>query len=177
MRVWKKGIYAPISPTELTVEARQILGILTTCRNPTSRFIARVLGLKASEINEFLTECRSMTHPAIVEIFKIGLNPIAFVSLAGKMDGQLVRCKECRKLLGCVPCIACSCGKDFTDKLSDQIRGEIDLPEPAPTPYDPGSSRKMSLMAYRRKNGFRLFSARDYSLATKTSMQRSRYGE
>jgi len=177
MDIWKKCIEVPISPLELTVEARLILGILTTCMEPTPKSIADLLGFREGEVDDLLSECRTMDHPAIREIFELGLNPIASVSLAVWSCGRIVRCKTCRKSLQYVPCIPCSLGKVFSDRLSDEMVEELDLPEPAPTPYDPGSSRKMSLMAYRLKKGFRLFSARDYSLATKTSMQRSRYGD
>jgi hypothetical protein len=163
MNIWQNREDIPILPIDLTVEARLILGILTTCKNASAPFVSEVLGYEESEVVEMIKDCQESRHPLMTEIFSVGLNPIAAVSLVARTSGQVIRCKQCNRAMQYVPCLACSSEKRFQDSLHDVLAGEEDLPEPAPTPYHPGSDKKKNLMAYRKQNGYSIFSNRDYT--------------
>lgn len=152
----------------LTVDARQVIGILYSVSEPTLDLVIRVTMLPPKIAARMFKEIIESPNLAIKNALERGLSLDASVDLTP--GGQRVRCKACNSLLSSVPCRGCIMGSrdrsavDATEHR-DGTENKILKECRKPTTARPGSYEKLLVMQKRLEKGYSAFHKDDEKIA------------
>jgi hypothetical protein len=166
MNIWQTWAMEPYQPTNLTADARLVLGLFLTCGITSPKQIADTIDAKTKEVQSILSLLKKSKHPVIRSVFRAGL-PVeaSAVLLPGT---KKLYCQNCRFAITLVPCQLCA--SKAKAKLKTRITKKPDLPQiKIPTRFLPGSSGKIVVMRQRYQKGYSVFCKGD---ATFSSMRR-----
>jgi hypothetical protein len=158
-RLWQAFAHGQDQDAFLTVDARQVIGILYSVDNPSFELIVKATRIPEELARPLFDQIRLSDNFVIRYAITNGLSLASIVNLP--IEGAKIKCKRCRNLLSAVSCLSCSM-KNTNQITTEPIVYEFDLPQDKkPTNAMPGSREKLAVMQERARRGLSVFCDRD----------------
>ena len=163
--IWLKRDYKSketnIKPViqNLTVEVRTIIGILWSCKQPSTKAIAKAIHKPMRYTHRLIEILLNSEEQAVVDALNGEFPAEACVDLLSA--SRRLRCKTCHQVLSKVPCCRCLLEAGaFCTKEEELLEFEIPV-APFATNCQPGSMSKLMVMRRRFQKGYSLFAPGD----------------
>lgn len=156
--IWQTWTIEPHTVEDLSVDARLLLGIITTCDDCSIGTMVDICFSDRKRVRKLLREIQKSKHKTIIGVLKHGL-PLDCAVAIPKRDRPL-RCKTCEQRLASFPCAACAMVRQLDLSLSDEdpLVNIGDLPaSKKPTDRQPGTAEKIAVMKQRAEDGYGVF--------------------
>lgn len=162
--IWQPWTAEPHTFNDLSVDARLVLGIITTCVGYSEREVADLCFKSVSYIRKLIRQIRASEDPVVVEILRNGLPLESMVHIPQRR--RVLRCKDCNQGLAYFPCARCkieqqlACADDLRRK-PNRKRKEKRPRKPKRTDCAPGTQEKIEVMRQRATKGMAVFADDD----------------